>query len=118
MKCTIFLLQQSYEAMNTGQKVTLLFNALTTERESINEEGRQLAAVMLRRVISAEFEGFFTKVITIFICSRATAKASTTIAHMRERLNAIRPRGKPGLRATQHAAEVSDSPLLSPSLFS
>ncbi len=39
----------------------LLFSALTSERESVGEEGRQLAAVMLRRAISADWEEFFPK---------------------------------------------------------
>ena len=54
--------QQSYEAIPVGQKVQLLFSALTTEGAAAGEEGRQLAAVMLRRLITSEFEEFFPKV--------------------------------------------------------
>ena len=43
------------------QKVQLLFSALGSGG-SIPEEGRQLAAVMLRRTISSEWEEFFVKV--------------------------------------------------------
>ena len=39
----------------------LLFSALTTQSANIAEEGRSLAAVMIRRVITAEFSEFFPK---------------------------------------------------------
>ena len=39
----------------------LLFSALTTASAGIAEEGRSLAAVMIRRVITAEFSDFFPK---------------------------------------------------------
>ena len=42
-------------------KVPLLFVALTTEAAAAGEEGRQLAAVMLRRVVTSDFEDFFPK---------------------------------------------------------
>ena len=42
-------------------KVQLLFSALTTQSANIAEEGRSLAAVMIRRVITAEFSEFFPK---------------------------------------------------------
>lgn len=45
-----------------GIKVQLLFSALSTEAAAVGEEGRQLAAVMLRRLITSEFEEFFPKV--------------------------------------------------------
>lgn len=47
--------------MAIAQKVTMLFSALTTEGQSVGEEGRQLAAVMLRRLISTDFEEFYPK---------------------------------------------------------
>jgi len=56
-----YYFQQTYEALSTDQKITLLFSALTTEGAAVGEEGRQLAAVMLRRLISSEFEDFFPK---------------------------------------------------------
>ncbi len=40
----------------------LLFTALTSERDRVGEEGRQLAAVMLRRTIANEWDDFFPKV--------------------------------------------------------
>ena len=40
------------------QKTTLLFSALPSGGE-IPEEGRQLAAVMLRRLLSTDFTDFF-----------------------------------------------------------
>lgn len=39
----------------------MLFSALTTESASVGEEGRQLAAVMLRRCVTSDFEDFFPK---------------------------------------------------------
>ncbi len=54
-------LQQSLESLSIEQKVQMLFSALTVDRESVGEEGRQLAAVMLRRTISSDWEEFFPK---------------------------------------------------------
>ncbi|TRY67741.1 hypothetical protein TCAL_02908 [Tigriopus californicus] len=53
--------EQNYETLAIAQKVTMLFSALTTEGQSVGEEGRQLAAVMLRRLISTDFEEFYPK---------------------------------------------------------
>ena len=39
----------------------LLFSALTAQSGGVAEEGRSLAAVMIRRVITAEFSEFFPK---------------------------------------------------------
>ena len=47
--------------MPVEQKVTLLLGAVSNAAE-IPEEGRSLAAVMLRRLFSSEFEEFFNKV--------------------------------------------------------
>lgn len=47
--------------MPVEQKVTLLLGAVSNAAE-IPEEGRSLAAVMLRRLFSSEFEEFFSKV--------------------------------------------------------
>jgi len=53
--------EESYEALPIEQKVTLLLGAISNHAE-IPEEGRQLAAVMLRRLFSNEFEEFFGKI--------------------------------------------------------
>jgi hypothetical protein len=50
--------EKSYEALPLEQKTTLLFAALPPGGD-IPEEGRQLAAVMLRRLLSTEFTEFF-----------------------------------------------------------
>ena len=47
----ILLFQKSYEALPLDQKTTLLFSALPAGGD-VPEEGRQLAAVMLRRLLS------------------------------------------------------------------
>ncbi len=61
-----FSLQQSYEALSIAQKVNLLFSALTVSEaaSAVGEEGRQLAAVMLRRILSSDFDEFYPKVTT------------------------------------------------------
>ena len=51
--------EQSYEALPIDQKVPMLFGALTTQTSGI--EARQLAAVMLRRLVTSEFEEFYPK---------------------------------------------------------
>ena len=48
-------------ALPIEQKVTVLLGAVSNVAE-IPEEGRSLAAVMLRRLFSSEFEDFFSKV--------------------------------------------------------
>jgi hypothetical protein len=48
-------LQQSYEALPTEQKATLLFSSLPSG-SGIGDDGRQLAAVMLRRLLTSEFQ--------------------------------------------------------------
>jgi hypothetical protein len=53
-------LQQSYEALSTEQKATLLFGSLPGS-SGIPDDGRQLAAVMLRRLLTSEFQEFFGK---------------------------------------------------------
>lgn len=53
--------EQSYESLPCETKVQLLFSALATQSAGIAEEGRSLAAVMIRRVITAEFSEFFPK---------------------------------------------------------
>ena len=50
--------QKSYESLPLDQKANLLFTSLPPGGE-IPEEGRQLAAVMLRRLLSSEFTEFF-----------------------------------------------------------
>jgi hypothetical protein len=55
-------LQASYETLTCEVKVQVLFTALTSQSSSVSEEGRQLAAVMVRRVITNEFTEFFQKV--------------------------------------------------------
>jgi len=52
--------EESYEALPVDQKVTLLLGAISNYAD-IPEEGRQLAAVMLRRLFSSDFEDFFGK---------------------------------------------------------
>lgn len=52
--------EKSYEALSTDQKAQLLFAALPHGGD-IPDEGRQLAAVMLRRLLSTDFEEFFGK---------------------------------------------------------
>lgn len=52
--------EESYEQLPVEQKVTLLLGAVSNAAE-IPEEGRSLAAVMLRRLFSSEFEEFFNK---------------------------------------------------------
>jgi hypothetical protein len=47
--------QQSYEALPTEQKATLLFSSLPAA-SGIGDDGRQLAAVMLRRLLTSEFQ--------------------------------------------------------------
>jgi hypothetical protein len=54
-------LQSHYETLDTPQKVQILFTSLTTESASVGEEGRQLAAVMLRRCVTSDFEDFYPK---------------------------------------------------------
>ena len=56
----LFALQQSYEALPLEQRATLLFGSLPASA-GIPDEGRQLAAVMLRRLISNDFNEFFDK---------------------------------------------------------
>lgn len=53
-------MQKSYESLPLDQKTNLLFTALPAGGD-IPEEGRQLAAVMLRRLLSTEFTEFFSK---------------------------------------------------------
>ena len=57
----ILVFQESYEGLPIEQKVNILLGAIANVAE-IPEEGRQLAAVMLRRLFSSEFEEFFGKV--------------------------------------------------------
>merc|ERR1712106_410482 len=52
--------EESYEGLPIEQKVNILLGAISNVAE-IPEEGRQLAAVMLRRLFSSEFEEFFGK---------------------------------------------------------
>lgn len=52
--------QQSYEALPTEQKATLLFTSLPAGC-GVGDDGRQLAAVMLRRLLSSEFQEFYGK---------------------------------------------------------
>ena len=56
--------QATYEALPVEQKVTILLGAISNAAE-ISVEGRSLAAVMLRRLFSNEFEEFFAKVSMI-----------------------------------------------------
>ena len=75
-------------------KVQLLFSALTAQSGGVAEEGRSLAAVMIRRVITAEFSEFFPKLtaeqqerkkkclFVRLIQSRATPRFATE--HLRE----------------------------------
>lgn len=52
--------EQSYEALPLEQRATLLFGSLPASA-GVPDEGRQLAAVMLRRLISNDFNEFFDK---------------------------------------------------------
>jgi hypothetical protein len=47
--------QASYEALPTEQKATLLFSSLPAT-SGVADDGRQLAAVMLRRLLTSEFQ--------------------------------------------------------------
>ena len=53
--------KESYEQLPVEQKVSILLGAVSNAAE-IPTEGRSLAAVMLRRLFSNEFEEFFGKV--------------------------------------------------------
>ena len=57
----------------------LLFSALTTQSANIAEEGRSLAAVMIRRVITAEFSEFFPKLTAEQLRKAAYAPAWLTM---------------------------------------
>jgi len=52
--------EQSYEALPLDQRAQLLFTSLPIS-SGIPDEGRQLAAVMLRRLISNDFTEFYDK---------------------------------------------------------
>jgi len=52
--------EESYEALPIEQKVNILLGAISNHAE-VPEDGRQLSAVMLRRLFSSEFEDFFGK---------------------------------------------------------
>jgi len=52
--------EESYEGLPIEQKVNILLGAISNAAE-IPEEGRQLSAVMLRRLFSSEFDEFFGK---------------------------------------------------------
>jgi len=52
--------EESYEALPIEQKVNILLGAISNYAE-VPEDGRQLSAVMLRRLFSSEFEEFFGK---------------------------------------------------------
>jgi len=52
--------EESYEALPIEQKVNILLGAISNHAE-VPEDGRQLSAVMLRRLFSSEFEEFFGK---------------------------------------------------------
>jgi len=51
--------EQAYDALPIEQKSTMLFSALPSS-SGVNEEGRQLAAVMLRRLLSSDFTSFYS----------------------------------------------------------
>ena len=55
-----FFKQKSYEALPLDQRANLLFSALPPGGD-VPDEGRQLAAVMLRRLLTTDFEAFFSK---------------------------------------------------------
>jgi len=52
--------EESYETIPTDQKVNILLGAISGGNV-VAEDGRQLAAVMLRRLFSSEFEEFYGK---------------------------------------------------------
>jgi len=52
--------EESYESIPTEQKVSFLLTAISNSA-GVAEDGRQLAAVMLRRLFSSEFEEFYAK---------------------------------------------------------
>ena len=60
------IFQESYEGLPIEQKVNILLGAISNAAE-IPEEGRQLSAVMLRRLFSSEFDEFFGKVSTLTV---------------------------------------------------
>jgi len=51
--------EESYETLPVEQKVTMLLESISNKE--IPEEGRSLAAVMLRRLFSSDFTEFFSK---------------------------------------------------------
>ena len=56
----LFLLQANYEKIPLDQKAQLLFTSLPAS-SGIPDEGRQLAAVMLRRLLASDFTEFYEK---------------------------------------------------------
>lgn len=59
---SLFVFQKTYENLPVGQRIQLLFNALSSERNSIPVDGRQMAAVMLRRCMTSYGSEFFPTV--------------------------------------------------------
>lgn len=54
--------EENYEKLPVEQKITILLGAISaTSPDGVPEEGRSLAAVMLRRLFSTEFDEFFNK---------------------------------------------------------
>ena len=81
-----FVLQKSYESLPLDQKANLLFGCLTPGGE-VQEDGRQLAAVMLRRLLSSEFTEFFKKLPEE---QKAQFKAQLLTLLQNEPVNAMR----------------------------
>lgn len=58
------LLQDAYNSMQVGDKVTHLLLALQTK--TLSEQARQMAAVVLRRLFSTHFQEFYPNVSILF----------------------------------------------------
>jgi hypothetical protein len=56
----VLLLQEAYNNIAIESRVTLLLSAILND--GLGEELRQMAAVLLRRLFSAEFMDFYPKV--------------------------------------------------------
>jgi len=52
--------EETYDGIQTDQKVNFLLGAVS-DVTGVGEDGRQLAAVMLRRLFSSEFDDFYLK---------------------------------------------------------
>lgn len=59
----LLLLKEAYNALPLESKVVCLLNTVQDQNVAKPEDERQMAAVLLRRVFTAEFADFYSKVI-------------------------------------------------------